>query len=379
MERYIVVRGIQASRGGGAAGQRTRISFEDLSLRDAAALRREDDIDIAEAFPVKLVEPFAKGASAGDTWGITAIGADQATTSGANVRIAVLDTGIDRGHPAFAGISLVEKDFTGTGRGDENGHGTHCAGTIFGRDVDGHRIGIARGVTDARIGKVLDKNGRGTSEMVIRALQWAAAERADVISMSLGFDFGAMVEKLVQKGVPVKAATSVALRAFRDNLRVFDAAMDFVAAQSTLGVNSIVIAATGNESCRDGSPAYTVGAALPAAARGVLSVGAIGQNAGKFEIAPFSNSFPKIVAPGVSIVSAAVGGGLTTMSGTSMACPHAAGVAALWIEFLQKQGRKATVDLVYSKIISSLRRDCLVNPDDDESYGDGLIQAPMKS
>ena len=70
----------------------------------------------------------------------------------------------------------------------------------------------------------------------------------------------------------------------------------------------------------------------------------------------FSNTFPKLVAPGVSVLSAAMGGGLKTMSGTSMACPHAAEVAALWVETLMTGSRKpaiqgdhSEVDLVRSK------------------------------
>ena len=59
------------------------------------------------------------------------------------------------------------------GDGDENGHGTYCAGTAVGRDVNGMRIGVARGVTRVLIGKVLDKDGHGETENIYRAIHWA--------------------------------------------------------------------------------------------------------------------------------------------------------------------------------------------------------------
>ena len=217
MDRYIVVRSVQSTRGGlETTAKKVEILFETLFPQQVATARQDPDVEVAEAFPVCLIEPFGAETQYDDAWGIAAIGADKTTATGANVRVAVLDTGIDTTHPAFAGVSIIEKDFTGTGDGDRNGHGTHRAGTIFGRDINGKRIGVARGVTSALVGKVLDSTGRGTSEMIVRALQWVAAERADVVSMSLGFDFGTMVEKLVtEKGFPRKAATSVALRSFR--------------------------------------------------------------------------------------------------------------------------------------------------------------------
>ncbi len=125
--------------------------------------------------------------------------------------MAELDTGIDATHPAFAGVELVQQDFTGEGDGDGNGHGTHCAGTVFGRDVDGQRIGVARGVSKALIGKVLGADGGGDSDMIFRAIQWAVGSGANVISMSLGFDFPGLVADRVKAGWPPDLATSRAL------------------------------------------------------------------------------------------------------------------------------------------------------------------------
>jgi subtilisin family serine protease len=81
------------------------------------------------------------------------VGADTSPFSGDGIVVAVLDTGIDASHPAFEGVDIVQKDFTGEGVGDQHGHGTHCAGTIFGRTSEGTRIGVAPGVKKALIGK----------------------------------------------------------------------------------------------------------------------------------------------------------------------------------------------------------------------------------
>ena len=66
--------------------------------------------------------------------------------TGNGIVVAVLDTGIDKNHPAFSGAQIIEKDFSGEGNGDQHGHGTHCAGTILGRTTGGKRIGVAPGV-----------------------------------------------------------------------------------------------------------------------------------------------------------------------------------------------------------------------------------------
>ena len=177
------------------------LEAERLSERDAAKLRSDDEVSlICPSMPTTLPEPLAAdGGNAATAWGLDAVGARNSTFSGIGVRVAVLDTGIDASHPAFADMRLEQKDFSGHGDGDRLGHGTHCAGTIFGRDLE-TRIGVAPGVQDALIGKILGDNGRGTSEMMFRGVQWAIEKRADIVSMSVGLDFTRSVKKFVDDG-----------------------------------------------------------------------------------------------------------------------------------------------------------------------------------
>ncbi|MDQ3644958.1 MAG: S8 family serine peptidase, partial [Actinomycetota bacterium] len=135
--------------------------MEDVDPKGRAELLRDPEVlAIAPEMPIRLIEPVAEEAALGDeVWGIAAVGADKSPFTGAENVVAVLDTGIDSSHPAFEGVTLVEEDFSGSGICDRQGHGTHCAGTIFGRDVEGTRIGVARGVSRALIGKVLDDGG----------------------------------------------------------------------------------------------------------------------------------------------------------------------------------------------------------------------------
>lgn len=324
--------------------------------------------------PIRLIEPLAADeAAGGEVWGIAAVGADKSEFTGAEVVVAVLDTGIDASHPAFEGVALTEEDFSGSGNGDRQGHGTHCAGTIFGRDVEGKRIGIARGVSRALIGKVLGDDGGGGSEMVFRGIRWAVEQDANVISMSLGFDFPGLVAQLIEGGWPADLATSRALEDYRGNLRMFDALMGVVRAEEAFGAGTVVVAAAGNESQRNVDPAYEIAASLPAAAEDVVSVGAV-DNA--LKIAPFSNTFPRISGPGVGIESAKAGGGTALLSGTSMACPHVAGIAALWWEQIRGAGLPARAETVVAKVLASARVDVFGAEVDPADRGVGLVTAP---
>lgn len=262
--------------------------------------------------------------------------------------VAVLDTGIDKDHAAFAGMNFRAEDlmdFTSNEEGsagsapDVHGHGTHVAGTIFGRDLNGTRIGIARGITRVLIAKVLGPNG-GPTEAIVNAMEWALRKRADIISMSLGIDFMGLWRRL-QNGPPAlpgDIALSRALEAYRSNVRLFDRVAGEVQARVERGRGALLVAASGNESRRQENPKYTVAVAPPAAADGFIPVGAVSQN--PFAVARFSNTSCRVCAPGVDILSAKLGGGLKTLSGTSMATPHVAGVLALWIQKLFPSGER---------------------------------------
>ena len=215
------------------------------------------------------------------------------TSTGAGVTVAVIDTGVDASHPDLAGQVLPGYDVinqtSGTGT-DPNGHGTHVAGTIAA--VTGNGTGNSAVAPDARILpiRVLDASGSGYMADAATGIVYAADHGANVINMSLGAD------------------TQV------------DAVTNAIAYARGKGV--VVVAAAGNERA-DGSPI-----SYPAADPGVIAVAAT-DSADK--VASYSNqgSYVDVAAPGSSIVSTYPGGGYRTLSGTSMASPHAAAVAAL--------------------------------------------------
>ena len=390
METYIVLRDAQRTPLGdpfgtgtrGLAPPEPRIETETTDAKGRRELLSDPEVvGVCPPMPTKIVAPpIAEPDTARDTgtaWGISAVGADSSPCTGDGVSIAVLDTGIDAAHDAFAGMHVVQRDFSGDGDGDRQGHGTHCAGTICGQDIDGTRIGVARGVSLVLAGKVLGDDGGGSSDMCFNGITWALEQGADVISMSLGFDFPGLVERLVANDWPVDLATSRALEAYRGNLRVFDALMALVRARDAFDAGAVVVAAAGNESRRDENPDFEIAASLPAASEGVVSVGALGQDGGALDIAPFSNTFPVISAPGVQITSAKTGGGTSVKSGTSMACPHVAGVTALWWEAVRDAGLPARAPTVVAKVTANARTDVLAAGLDPADRGVGCVTAPQ--
>ena len=364
-----------------AAPAPSPVETRDVSVVRAAALEREADVDcVALAMPMKLIEPVATPAAddpltGGSTWGIKAVGADTSPFTGDGVVVAVLDTGIDPNHPAFAGVELVRKNFTEGPDDDEQGHGTHCAGTIFGRDVDGTRIGIARGVKKALIGKVLGPGGGG-SDTLADAMQWAFENGAHVISMSLGIDFTAAVARLVANGFPTELATSIALEGYRKNVLLFNSLAQLAAARSPFAKPCLVVAAAGNESRRDQDARFEISVSPPAVADGIVSVAALGDGAQGFSVASFSNTGARLSGPGVGVLSAKVGGGLTAKSGTSMATPHVVGVAALWAEKLMKANQFRHPGFG-DRVVGSCVQDNIAAGFDPVDIGNGMIRAPQ--
>jgi subtilisin family serine protease len=368
-----------AMEGSIAAG--VSIEVDEIDTREIPALARDAEVlAIARAIPIKLIAPVEEQDAAEPTadtvtWGVKAVGADTSPFSGDGIVAAVLDTGIDDSHPAFAGVDIVQKDFTGEGNGDQHGHGTHCAGTIFGRDTDGTRIGVAPGVKRALIGKVLGAEG-GSSDQIARAIQWAVDNGANVISMSLGIDFPGLVKELEAFGFPTELATSLALEGYRTNVQLFERLASLIRAQAAFGLVAVTTAAAGNESRRDEDPNFEINVSPPAVAEGIVSVAALGEGAQGLTVAPFSNTGANVSGPGVGIVSAKAGGGLTVKSGTSMATPHVAGLAALWAERIKTISPLGGLE-VTSRLIGSATTEGLQPGFDPIDIGAGLVRAPQ--
>lgn len=353
-------------------GELTKAERQDL-MRDPRTRA------IAEPMPMKLITPteahdVEPSNTSDETWGIRAVRAPESPFDGDGITVAVLDTGIEPGHPAFQGVDLLRRNFTTEGDDDLNGHGTHCAGTIFGQDVGNLRIGVARNIRRALIGKVLGAGG-GSSAMIAQAIQWSVNEGAHVISMSLGIDFPGFVRFLVEEqGLDVNPATSIALEAYRANVNLFSELAEFVRANGMFMQGTVIVAASGNESRR---PNYEIAVAPPAAGTGIIAVGALQEDAAGLSVANFSNTQINISGPGVGVISAFPGGGLQSLSGTSMATPHAAGVAALWAQKLRVETGRVDSETLMAQLIASGKNAPLASGAEAEDVGTGVVQAPL--
>jgi subtilisin family serine protease len=365
-----------------AAEAKPEVDVGELNPRAAAGLAQKKFVKaVAPVIPMRLIAPVAVGpaagiAAGGITWGVRAVRADTSPFTGDGVVVAVLDTGINPNHPAFQGVELVRKNFTTGPDDDTHGHGTHCAGTIFGRDVDGNRIGVARGVRKALIAKVLGPGGGG-SDVIAQAIQWAVNNGAHVISMSLGIDFPGFVKELEAADVPTELATSMALEGYRANILLFERLAGLISAQELITTHpTLLIAASGNESRRELNPEFEIATSPPAVADGFVSVAACGQSAPGFTVAKFSNVGARLAGPGVDVISARHTGGLVSMSGTSMATPHVAGVAALWVQQLMKTNQ-LNGKLLADRLIGSAKPDGMAPGSDAHDFGAGMVQAPQ--
>lgn len=403
MEKYIVMRHHStfgaadgdaamtlALEGGSGKASAVAINTCEMNEGEAAQLAMQSDTLIAPAMPLQLIEPIAMSFASIDNapgniaWGLSAIGADQSSFDGSGVRMGIIDTGVDPSHECFKGVDFEMRDYTGEGVADINGHGTHCAATIFGRDVNGIRVGVAREVKDVFVGKTMGV-GRGDSGMLIQAISDAVEYGCRVISMSLGFDHARMATRLRElNDWPTELATAVALHRYRANVRMFDRLGALLASRPATGQHEVLlIAASGNASKRDVNSSYEMPAMPPSEADEFISVGAVGVDTAKaIFVAPFSNINCTLCAPGVNILSAQAGTtqGLVAKSGTSMAAPHVAGVAALHIQASSKKAMKSSLYQRAPTVRQQLLKETsLANlpPEIDERHvGLGVIRAP---
>lgn len=211
-------------------------------------------------------------------------------TMGEGIRIAVLDTGVDRDHPDLKTAIRDTHDFTGDGIEDENGHGTHCAGIIGARLNGVGFVGVAP-KSELLIGKVLANNGSGSYSWITDGIYWATENGAHIISLSLGGEFS--------------------------NHELYKAI------QYALYHGVCVICAAGN----DGS-LFRNSIGYPGRYGGVITVASHDINGLP---SGFSSRGGEIdfMGPGSNIWSTYKKGRYAELSGTSMATPFIAGLAAL--------------------------------------------------
>jgi subtilisin len=265
------------------------------TLNDATIEQLKSRPDIAYIEEDQLVYAVTQETS----WGVDRIDADRVWnaeyggTSGAGLDVAILDTGIDIDHPDLVvagGVNCTGNILRDGGTrpsywDDNEGHGTHCAGVVAARNND---IGVVGVAPEARLWavKVLADDRSGYISDVIQGIEWCVDNGIEIVSMSFTGGFS---------------------QALRD------------ACDSAYEEGLLLVGASGNDGTAVG---------YPAAYDTVVAVSALDRADG---LASFSCVGPEIelIAPGVGIRSTHRDGGYAALSGTSMACPHVAGVAAL--------------------------------------------------
>src|SRR4051794_26137911 len=263
-----------------------------------------------------------------------ALGLSDTYPADSGVPIAVVDTGIDAAHEDLVGkaaacASARDGSVTEGTCADDEGHGTHVAGTIGALANNGRGIAGVAFDSPLIICKALSADGTGDTSDVAACISWAHAQGAKVISLSLG-------------GPATKTLRAAVKAAWAGGARD----------------GSVVVAAAGNEG--DATLDY------PAGYPEVVSVAAVDDTGGHPWFSN-ANDDVEVAAPGVDVLSAKLGGGYVRESGTSMATPHAAGAAALaWDEHPRASARTIRA-----------RLDALVTdagaPGRDPDFGFGIL------
>lgn len=325
------------------------------TMSEQAAANIARDPRVAWVEPDKVVTAFAQTLPTG----INRIDADSSTQlagdgvgSVSGPAVAVIDTGIDLDHPDLNVIASTNcsggspfKKKCGTGGDDDNGHGSHVAGTIGAKDDSQGAVGVAPGVPLVAV-KVLDKNGSGYTSGVVAGIDWVAANAATynikVANMSLGgtgSDDGNCgnsnndsEHKAICNLVNVKGVTLV--------VAAGNSAKDFSGSVPAAYNEAITVTAVADFN------------GLPGGGASSTCRSDVDDTAADFSNWAVSTSDQDhtIAAPGVCIYSTWKSGGYNTISGTSMASPHVAGTVALCLSSLTCSGTP-------SNILAKLRAD----------------------
>lgn len=366
--RYLVLRA--GRRFGPCAAE--SLSIDTIDARPDT-LRHDPGVRaLAPVVPLRAIAAPAGVADSVAALGLIALGVTNCPYDGLGVRIGLADSGVERAHRCFRGLAIEQRDFTGDGQdGDPSGHGTAVLSVVCGRDLDGRRLGVARGVDRVYVARVLDRHAQGDSSTLLRGLGWLLAQELDLILIGATYDLDRH-----RRGLPAdidpkgaNAAVCAALEANEQALTVLTAA-----ARHTL-----LVAPAGNDSA---FPRRWEWLRFPASVPGVLAVGAVQQRAadGRWATHPASNHGVVLVAPGHNVLAARPGdptGSTAGFGGTSAAAAYVAGLAALHLEALRAGSARDRhgADALFAALVASARRAPIADFHPDR-HGHGLAQAP---
>lgn len=265
-------------------------------------------------------------------WGINLINSELISTDNSKIKIAILDSGINKDHKDLVG--LVKKQYNAISPDipvvDDFGHGTAVAG-IIGANNNGYGVlGVNSSGVEIYDVKVLDAKGKGTIDQLIKGIEWSITENVDIINISSGV----VKENKSLENIIKKAVSS--------------------------GI--LIVAAAGNT--------YGTGVNYPAKYNDVLSINSIKESYKR----PSSAARGKIdyVAPGVDILSTDKDGGYSFFTGTSFASAHATGVISVILGELKKESKYKQSKLTF---VNELTKYITVNKEfsKKEEYGNGLL------